>query len=590
MRTAGQPRKGCPLPFLWDSTIKGIKCGGVRCTFSLPAALPFGRHPAGPRGKEIPWIKWHAGWVTKTTRVTRSPQSATTPASRGPSHTGSGASAPAKSSVKADAGSPASGTAAASGSSGSSGGERIKTLVILGASGDLTGRLLLPGVARLIASGRAPGITLVGAGSDDWSASQWQDRMTDSFAEAMEPGGPSTAAGIKELKKIQKDSRYHQVDVTAKGALGELLATVEGPAALYFALPPAISQKACEVLKKKELPAGTRLVMEKPFGSSAESAHALNETLAKLVPEDHIHRVDHFRGKSTVLNIMGLRFANRLLEPLWNGEHIEKVEIIFDEDLTLENRARYYDHAGAGKDMIQSHLLQIMAIMAMEPPATLDQQDVRSSISAVLRASTIGNSYKPDLADSTRRARYTKGTIGKRKVPDYVAEEGVDPANDTETLAEVEVYVNNWRWAGVPFVLRSGKALGRARKEAVVTYKPVPHLPRGFTGTDSPTRLHIGLGPETLTLDLDVNGPGDLFTLDRVQLETELASDPLLPYGEVLEGVLNGDPLLSVRGDTAEDCWRIVEPAFAAWKKGTVPMEEYAAGSNGPADWTTSND
>ncbi len=469
-------------------------------------------------------------------------------------------------------------------------GQRIKTLVILGASGDLTGRLLLPGVARLIASGRAPGITLVGAGSDDWSAEQWQKRLKDTFADALAPGGASTTAGIKELKGVQKNSSYRMVDVTAKGALGDFLADVEGPVALYFALPPAVSQKACETLRRKDLPAGTRLVMEKPFGSSARTARELNDTLAGLVPEDHIHRVDHFLGKSTVLNIMGLRFANRLLEPLWNANHIEKVEIIFDEDLTLESRVRYYDHAGAGRDMIQSHLLQIMAIMAMEPPATLDETDVRSSIAATLRASTIGDSAKPDLAASTRRARYTRGTIGKRKVPDYVAEEGVEPANNTETLAEVEVYVNNWRWAGVPFILRSGKALGRARKEAVVTYKPVPHLPVGFTGTDSPTRLHIGFGPETLTLDLDVNGPGDLFTLDRVQLETELSSDPLLPYGEVLEGVLSGDPLLSVRGDTAEDCWRIVEPAFAAWKDGTVPMEEYAAGSDGPKDWTTSVD
>jgi len=516
--------------------------------------------------------------VTKTTRVP-SPQS---PAVRPSGRRSAGRAAPG----------PAGHTDGlpASAAKPAATGERIKTLVILGASGDLTGRLLLPGVAGLIASGRAPGITLVGAGSDDWSAEQWQERLTASFAGAVADDRQSTKDGIKELTKVQKDSSYHQVDVTAKGALGELLATVEGPVALYFALPPAISQKACEVLRKKELPAGTRLVMEKPFGSSEESARALNATLAKLVAEDHIHRVDHFLGKSTVLNIMGLRFANRLLEPLWNGEHIAKVEIIFDEDLTLENRARYYDHAGAGKDMIQSHLLQIMAIMAMEPPATLGEQDVRSSIAAVLRASTIGNSYKPDLADSTRRARYTKGTIGSRKVPDYLSEDGVDPANDTETLAEVEVYVNNWRWAGVPFVLRSGKALGRTRKEAVVTYKPVPHLPAGFTGTDSPTRLHIGFGPDTLTLDLDVNGPGDLFTLDRVNLHTELASDPLLPYGEVLEGVLNGDPLLSVRGDTAEDCWRIVEPAFAAWKAGTVPMEEYAAGSTGPDGWSSSND
>lgn len=468
--------------------------------------------------------------------------------------------------------------------------DRIKTLLILGASGDLTGRLLLPGVARLIACGRAADLTLVGAGSDDWSGEQWQNRLTESFAGALVPGKSGTSQGLSELHRVQQESSYHRLDVTAPGELGALLSTVQGPVALYFALPPAVSQKACEALRPEDLPPGTRLVMEKPFGSSSETAKALNATLVKLVPEEHIHRVDHFLGKSTVLNIMGLRFANRLLEHSWNGEHIEKVEIIFDENLTLENRARYYDHAGAGRDMIQSHLLQIMAIMAMEPPATLGEQDVRSNIAAVLRASSVGTLGSSDYAATTRRARYTAGTIGERAVPDYLSEEGVDPANDTETLAEIEVRVNNWRWAGVPFILRSGKALGSSRKEAVVTFRAVPHLPLGFKGTDSPTRLHIGFGPDTLTLDLDVNGPGDLFTLDRVRLETELSSDSLLPYGEVLEGVLSGDPLLSVRGDTAEDCWRIVEGALAAWKAGEVPMEEYAAGSRGPAGWDSSND
>lgn len=469
-------------------------------------------------------------------------------------------------------------------------GERIKTLVILGASGDLTGRLLLPGVARLIASGRAPGLALEGAGNDDWSAQRWQERLDGAFADALATDSSANQDGKDELRRVQSTSSYHQLDVTAKGALGTFLKTVEGPVALYFALPPAVSQQACQTLAADDLPPGTRLVMEKPFGSSAESARELNATLAGLVPEDHIHRVDHFLGKSTVLNIMGLRFANRLLEHSWNGEHIEKVEIIFDESLTLENRARYYDHAGAGRDMIQSHLLQIMAIMAMEPPATLHEKDVRSNIAAVLRASTVGPNGSTDFASYSRRARYTSGTIGERAVPDYLSEEGVDPANDTETLAEMEIHVNNWRWAGVPFIVRSGKALGKNRKEAVVTFKPVPHLPTGFKGTDSPTRLHIGFGPSNLTLDLDVNGPGDLFTLDRVHLQAELGSDPLLPYGEVLDGVLSADPLLSVRGDTAEECWRIVEATFDAWKSGAVPMEDYAAGSAGPEAWTTSSD
>lgn len=454
----------------------------------------------------------------------------------------------------------------------------VKTLLILGASGDLTGRLLLPGLARLVARGRADGLKLVGAGSDPWTPEQWQGRVRDAFAAASES---ADAAGKNALAAMEAGTAYHQLDVTAGGALASLLASLDGPAAVYFALPPQVSQLACEALRPDEVPAGTRLVMEKPFGSSEESARSLNRTLTSLVPEGDIHRVDHFLGKATVLNVLGLRFANNFLEPVWNRGHVEKVEIIFDEDLALEGRARYYDKAGALRDMIQSHLLEIMALLAIEPPATIGERDLRDAVSAVLRASSV----KAPYAESTRRARYTAGKVSGKNIPDYAEEEGVDPARGTETLAEITVEIDNWRWQGVPFILRSGKGLGVKRKEAVVTFRPVPHLPVGFTGPDFPNRLRIGFGPDTLDLDIDVNGPGDIFRLDRATLHAALNESELLPYGEVLEGVLNGDPLLSVRGDTAEECWRIVEPVLKAWAQDTVPLEEYDAGSPGPAGW-----
>ncbi|MDQ0849788.1 glucose-6-phosphate 1-dehydrogenase [Arthrobacter sp. B3I9] len=456
----------------------------------------------------------------------------------------------------------------------------VKTLLILGASGDLTGRLLLPGLARLVARGHAEGLTLVGAGSDPWTEDQWLERVEASFAAA---DSEAEADGRGELKRIRETTSYHQLDVTAEGQLAGLLGQLAGPVAVYFALPPRISQLACEALAPEQVPQGTRLVMEKPFGSDQESARHLNKVLATLAPEDHIHRVDHFLGKATVLNILGLRFANTFLEPVWNREYIEKVEVIFDEDLALEGRARYYDGAGALRDMIQSHLLQIMALMAIEPPASVDERDLRDAVATVLRASSI----KPPYTESTRRARYTAGSISGREIPNYAKEEGVDPSRNTETLAEVQVDIDNWRWQGVPFILRSGKALGDKRKEAVVTFRPVPHLPRGFTGVDAPNQLRIGFGPDTLQFDVDVNGPGNVLDLDRVTLQAELSASELLPYGEVLEGVLTGDPLLSVRADTAEDCWRIVDPVLQAWAQGNVPLEEYRAGSSGPEGWTT---
>jgi glucose-6-phosphate 1-dehydrogenase len=449
-----------------------------------------------------------------------------------------------------------------------------QTLLVLGAAGDLTARLLLPGLGTLLADGMPDELLLIGSDRDDWEDGRWRERVTRSFAAAGAEGA-ATAAVVKR-------TRYRSADATSQADLRELIGQADGRMAIYFALPPAITAKACSALRDVGVPDGTRLVMEKPFGSDMASAEALNALLRDLVPEDHVHRVDHFLGMSTVLNLLGVRFANRMLEPVLSGEHVASVDVIFDESLALEGRAGYYDGAGALIDMLQSHLLQVLCLTAMEPPATLGANDVRDAKAQVLRATRI---WGDDPCGSSRRARYAAGEIEGRRLPAYAAEDGVVPERRTETLAVVELAVDTWRWAGVPFRLRSGKAIGAPRQEVIATFRDPPRLPTGLTGYERPDRLHLGLGAHRVALDLNINGEGDPFKLEPVTLEGIYGGGDLLEYGQVLRGVLEGAPPLSVRGDAAEESWRIVEPVLAAWRANEVPLEEYPAGSPGPGGW-----
>lgn len=450
----------------------------------------------------------------------------------------------------------------------------IGTLVILGAGGDLAKRLLLPGLGQLLDADRGHDFRLIGVGFDEMTDDEWRARVADSFADG---GATGTRA-----RAVSDETRYLQADVTNPDDLRRILANVTGVPALYFALPPKVTIAACAALRTVGVPKGTVLGLEKPFGTDLRSAEALNRKLVKLVPEKHVHRVDHFLGKSTVLNLLGLRFANRIFEQVWSSEHVERVDIRFDETLALEGRAGYYDKAGALVDMIQSHLLLVMAIVAMEPPSSLDAEDLRGAMTQVLRATRV---WDGDAATASRRARYGAGSIDGRKIPAYDKEPGVDPDLATETLAELTVGIENWRWAGVPFHLRSGKALADKRQEVVITFKDVPHRPYGFTGNPGPARLRIGLNPDSIELDLNINGEGNPFTIDRVTLDVNFAAGELGPYGEVLHGILSDDPTLSVRADAVEECWRIVAPVLAAWRKNAVPLDSYRAGSAGPTAW-----
>lgn len=446
------------------------------------------------------------------------------------------------------------------------------TLLILGASGDLTSRLLLPALGQLLSRQPHRRVRLRGAGMDDWTDEHWRATVQESFA---------SADAADSFAKVA-DTTYTQADITDPDDLRELLAGATGRIALYFAVPPAIAARACVALADVDRPDGLILALEKPFGTDADSARALNLTLTGLVPESHIFRVDHFLGRSMSLNLVGVRFANRVLEPVWNAEHIESIDITYDEKLGLEGRAGYYDTAGALRDMIQSHLLQLLALLTMEAPATLGERDLRAATTAALLATHV---WGDDPVESSRRGRYTAGTVDGETLPNYVDEPGVKPERETETLAEVVLEVRNARWAGVPITLRSGKAVGDPVKEILVRFRPVRHLPEGFTGATHGSMLRFTLGPDRMSLGLNVNGADDPFALTWARLTTDLGEGALLAYAEVLSEILDGDPTLSVRGDAAEQCWRIVQPVLDAWAADEVPLQDYPAGSQGPADW-----
>ncbi len=449
------------------------------------------------------------------------------------------------------------------------------TLLILGAGGDLTHRLLLPGLASLLAVEPDRRVRVVGADRVEISAKQWQARVKDSFA--------MVSAPAKVTTPVTKRTAYVQTDLLDESALRSLVEQVgDGPLVIFFALPPQVTMKVCDLLQHVDLPETTRLALEKPFGTDHASAVEFNALLHRVVAEEDVFRIDHFLGVATVFNLVGLRFANRLLAPIWSAEHIERVEIVYDEDLALEGRAGYYDGAGALRDMLQSHLLQMLSMFAMESIATLDAQELRDQKVQVLRATRVwGGSPKR----SSRRARYTAGSIGRRVVPDYATEDGVDPRRGTETLAQVTLEVRNNRWAGVPFILRSGKALGAPRKQIVAHLRDVPHLPTGFTGTSGGDQLVIDLKPGAVSITLTMNAEGDPTDLEQKTLTATLAAPRMQAYGEVLAQILDGSQLLTVRGDAAEECWRVMEPVIKAWAADKVPLETYAAGSTGPEGW-----
>jgi glucose-6-phosphate 1-dehydrogenase len=450
----------------------------------------------------------------------------------------------------------------------------IERLTIFGGTGDLTARYLLPGLAALYTSGYINDrLELTCASREDWTTEQyqsWAAAQLDRHADSLPTAARQAIATL---------ARYRKADVTDADDVAAAVAG-DGPTAAYLALPPALFPIAVAAPHRGGLPAGSRIVLEKPFGEDLESAIHLNRLLGELLPEQAVFRVDHFLAMTTVQNVLGSRLANLLLGSAWDSAHIAEVDITWNESLALEGRAGYFDGVGSLKDMVQNHLLQLLCLIAMEPPISLNERDLRDRKLDVLRS--VRTLSEDDVRHRTRRARYGAGQgVDGHAVPAYVEEEGVDPRRGTETYAEVELEIENWRWSGTTFRLRSGKAFADNHKEVAVYFRSVPHLPFGHDGEATPNVLRFGLDPEEMTLDL-VGVGSRPHTLAPLNLTAQTQPAALPAYGRVLLDALNGDAALAIRGDEAEESWRVVSPILSAWSKDLVPLEEYPAGSDGP--------
>jgi glucose-6-phosphate 1-dehydrogenase len=449
----------------------------------------------------------------------------------------------------------------------------ITRLVLFGASGDLTSRLLLPAIAQLAEADLLPRqLTIVGSDITDWSTDDFRQHI----AAGLDEHATVTSAARDAVAKMLT---FQAADVTRPQDVGRVIGDDHPDTLVYLALPPSLLTKVLSALATTKLGGSDAVAIEKPFGTDLASAHHLNEILRIQLPEPTIFRIDHFLSNELVRRVLVLRFLNRVVEPILNAAHVERVDISWLESLTLEGRASYYDGAGAMKDMVQNHLMEAMALVLMEQPARVDADSFRSVRVEALRA--VATPTAERMGSDTIRARYSAGTIGSRQVPSYVDEPGVDPSRNTETYASLTLRLNSPRWDGVPFTLRSGKALETDSAEIAVHFSPLPrYLTDQWPGVE-PNVLRIGLTEPYVRLATTLNGPER--TAESRELETHATEPRFTAYAHLVQQMLQSDPMLFIRGDEAEEAWRIIDPVMAAWSAGDVPMQEYPAGTAPPS-------
>jgi glucose-6-phosphate 1-dehydrogenase len=468
--------------------------------------------------------------------------------------------------------------------------QKASMLLMFGATGDLARRMLLPSLYGLDSDGLLPSdLRIIGTARTDLDDDGFRERANQALIEHLPDGFYAEGVAQRFLARLH----YVPLDINDPAGFQRLAATVGDPChgvAIFLSTAPSLFKPTIDGLEAAGLACPTvRMALEKPLGVDLESSREINDAVAAAFPEDRTFRIDHYLGKETVQNLLALRFANSMFEPLWNSTHIDHVQITVAETIGLEGRGDYYDQAGALRDMVQNHMLQLLALVAMEPPSDFNATAVRDEKVKVLRALRPITSAEVEANIVT--GQYARGAIDGETVPGYAEEVGRD--STTETFVALKANIDNWRWKGVPFYLRTGKRMPMRDTEIFIQFRDVPYSIFASRGaTTKPNKLIIGLQPEeSIELRLMSKTPG----LDRqgvrlreIPLDIGLANAfseyrRRIAYERLLLDLIEGDPTLFVRRDEVEAQWMWIDRIRAAWKEKGITPRPYAAGTWGPS-------
>jgi glucose-6-phosphate 1-dehydrogenase len=470
-------------------------------------------------------------------------------------------------------------------------------IVIFGASGDLTSRKLIPAIFSLRSQNLMPEkYSIVGVGRTKMTTDDFRSRMSEAIVSFSE----EKVTDSDLISSFVKDLYYHSMDSSEEPGYTELNYVLEnickscsigGNYIFYLATPPSMYEVIAINLAKAGMMNQEngirRLIIEKPFGYDLQSGRKLNKTLHELISEEQIFRIDHYLGKETVQNLLVTRFANGMFEPLWNRNYIHRVEITSAESIGVEDRGGYYDSSGALRDMVQNHLLQMVGLTAMEPPSSLDPDAIRNEVLKVFQS--LQPIKEEDVPNQVIRGQYTGSLIRGECVPGYRNEKGVSVDSRTETYVAIKFFINNWRWGGVPFYIRTGKRLPTRVTEIVVHFKQTPHhLFQREAGKLPANQLIIRIQPdEGMLLKFDMKEPGAGFNIKNVNMDfhyKDLANVRVpSAYERLLHDVMLGDSTLFSRDDEVETAWKFLEPIQRAWADNPdIKVFGYPAGTWGP--------